>query len=141
MTNDESSIWPKPDPEIGLTDPYLHLSIGAAATLSGLAESTIRKWIRTGKIKARGYRGTLRVSLYEVLPEHDPTAPTRYGQGCKRAWAKQKETGSGPHSPLKLEVIVCVRGVISPLLANLYMNRFLKYWRITGRVRFFKPRS
>src|SRR6266849_317383 len=24
-------------------------------------------------------------------------------------------------------------GVISPALANLYMNRFLKYWRITGR--------
>src|ERR1700686_229025 len=24
-------------------------------------------------------------------------------------------------------------GVMSPLLANLYMNRFLKYWRITGR--------
>lgn len=24
-------------------------------------------------------------------------------------------------------------GVISPLLANLYMNRFLKYWRMTGR--------
>src|SRR5713226_241489 len=24
-------------------------------------------------------------------------------------------------------------GVISPLLANLYMNRFLKYWRITGQ--------
>jgi RNA-directed DNA polymerase len=24
-------------------------------------------------------------------------------------------------------------GVISPLLANVYMNRFLKYWRITGR--------
>src|SRR3989475_6077759 len=24
-------------------------------------------------------------------------------------------------------------GVASPLLANLYMNRFLKYWRITGR--------
>jgi len=24
-------------------------------------------------------------------------------------------------------------GVISPLLANLYMNRFLKFWRITGR--------
>src|SRR3954470_13602669 len=34
---------------------------------------------------------------------------------------------------LKLEVTFCVRGVISPLLANLYMNRFLKYWRITGR--------
>src|SRR5579872_302683 len=24
-------------------------------------------------------------------------------------------------------------GVISPLLANLYMNRFLKHWRVTGR--------
>jgi RNA-directed DNA polymerase len=24
-------------------------------------------------------------------------------------------------------------GVISPLVANLYMNRFLKYWRKTGR--------
>jgi RNA-directed DNA polymerase len=29
-------------------------------------------------------------------------------------------------------------GVISPLLANLYMNRFLKYWRITGRSEFFR---
>ena len=24
-------------------------------------------------------------------------------------------------------------GVISPLVANLYMDRFLKYWRQTGR--------
>ena len=29
-------------------------------------------------------------------------------------------------------------GVISPLLANLYMNRFLKYWRITGRGELFQ---
>jgi RNA-directed DNA polymerase len=29
-------------------------------------------------------------------------------------------------------------GVISPLLANLYMNRFLKYWRITGRSKAFE---
>ena len=31
-------------------------------------------------------------------------------------------------------------GVISPLLANLYMNRFLKYWRITGRSEVFRAR-
>jgi RNA-directed DNA polymerase len=31
-------------------------------------------------------------------------------------------------------------GVISPLLANLYMNRFLKYWRITERPRAFRAR-
>jgi len=29
-------------------------------------------------------------------------------------------------------------GVISPLLANLYMNRFLKHWRITGRGEAFR---
>jgi RNA-directed DNA polymerase len=28
--------------------------------------------------------------------------------------------------------------VVSPLLANLYMNRFLKYWRITGRGKAFR---
>jgi Reverse transcriptase (RNA-dependent DNA polymerase) len=43
-----------------------------------------------------------------------------------------------PQPPLKFEVILCVRGVISPLLANLYMNRFLKYWRITGRNEVFQ---
>jgi RNA-directed DNA polymerase len=31
-------------------------------------------------------------------------------------------------------------GVISPLLANLYMNRFLKYWRITERTQAFRAR-
>lgn len=29
-------------------------------------------------------------------------------------------------------------GVISPLLANLYMNRFLKHWRLTGRGEAYK---
>src|SRR3977135_2333716 len=29
-------------------------------------------------------------------------------------------------------------GALTPLLANLYMNRFLKYWRITGRSEVFR---
>src|SRR5215472_16390712 len=29
-------------------------------------------------------------------------------------------------------------GVASPLLANIYMNRFLKYWRLTGRGKAFR---
>jgi len=29
-------------------------------------------------------------------------------------------------------------GVVSPMLANLYMNRFLKYWRMTGRGKAFR---
>ena len=42
---------------------------------------------------------------------------------------------TGASSPCRREpkVIFCVRGAISPLLVNLYMNRFLKYWRLTGR--------
>jgi len=32
-------------------------------------------------------------------------------------------------------------GVASPLLANLYMNRFLKYWRITEREKPFRRKS
>ena len=35
------------------------------------------------------------------------------------------------------QVIYCVGGVISPLLANLYINRFLKYWRIKGKGKAF----
>jgi RNA-directed DNA polymerase len=31
-------------------------------------------------------------------------------------------------------------GVASPLLANIYMNRFLKYWRLTGRGKAFRSR-
>jgi RNA-directed DNA polymerase len=31
-------------------------------------------------------------------------------------------------------------GVISPLLSNLYMNRFLKHWRLTGRSEAFSAK-
>lgn len=31
-------------------------------------------------------------------------------------------------------------GIVSPMLANLYMNRFLKYWRISGRSEAFQAR-
>src|SRR5207247_5824399 len=31
-------------------------------------------------------------------------------------------------------------GVASPLLANIYMNRFLKHWRLTGRGDAFRAR-
>ena len=37
------------------------------------------------------------------------------------------------YQTLVIEVTFCVQGVISPLVANLYMNRFLKRWRSTGR--------
>src|SRR5260370_24335344 len=36
------------------------------------------------------------------------------------------------------KVTFCVQGVMSPLLANIYMNRFLKHWRLTGRGEAFR---
>src|SRR5262249_12934870 len=35
--------------------------------------------------------------------------------------------------PQTVKITFCVRGVVSPVLANLYMNRFLKYWRMSGQ--------
>ena len=45
-----------------------------------------------------------------------------------------------PRCPLKFEVIFCVQGVISPLLANLYRNRMLKGWKRTGRGEQYRAR-
>jgi RNA-directed DNA polymerase len=41
-------------------------------------------------------------------------------------------TSPPPQHPLKLEITSCVRGVISPLLSNLYMRRFILGWKRTG---------
>ncbi len=44
------------------------------------------------------------------------------GDGKRRMGGGKRSTRGTPQG-----------GVISPLLANLYLNRFLKYWRITGQ--------
>src|SRR6266851_8498740 len=36
------------------------------------------------------------------------------------------------HDPLEFEITFCVRGVISPLLSNLYMRRFILGWKQAG---------
>ncbi|MGD2123852.1 MAG: reverse transcriptase domain-containing protein, partial [Gemmatimonadota bacterium] len=36
------------------------------------------------------------------------------------------------NDPIKREVIDCVGGVISPLLANIYIHRLLKAWKKFG---------
>jgi RNA-directed DNA polymerase len=44
------------------------------------------------------------------------------GDGTRRIGGGKSNTRGTPQG-----------GVASPLLANIYMNRFLKYWRLTGR--------
>jgi RNA-directed DNA polymerase len=44
------------------------------------------------------------------------------GEGTRRIGGGKGNTRGTPQG-----------GVASPLLANIYMNRFLKYWRLTGR--------
>jgi RNA-directed DNA polymerase len=41
-------------------------------------------------------------------------------------------------APLATKITFCVRGVASPMLANIYMNRFLKHWRLTARGEAFR---
>ena len=45
---------------------------------------------------------------------------------------RRRRLKSGPNQVPGAKVTFCVRGVLSPVLANLYMNRFLKYWRRNG---------
>jgi hypothetical protein len=40
--------------------------------------------------------------------------------------------------PFKLEITFCVRGVISPLLSNLYMRRFVLGWKTLGHEKRWK---
>ena len=45
----------------------------------------------------------------------------RHGSICTRFWPK-------PKPPLELEVIFCVRGVISPLLSNIMLHEVDRQW-------------
>jgi RNA-directed DNA polymerase len=49
------------------------------------------------------------------------------GQGSRRIGGGKSNTRGTPQG-----------GVASPLLSNIYMNRFLKYWRLTGRGEAFR---
>src|SRR5262244_1111738 len=51
------------------------------------------------------------------------------GEGTRRIGGGKGNTRGTPQG-----------GVASPLLANIYMNRFLKYWRLTGRGEAFRAR-
>ena len=61
-----------------------------------------------------------------------PVETTDGGWAAERSNGKRMEGGKASRQG------VPQGGVISPLIANLYMNRFLKYWRQTGRGQAFK---
>jgi len=61
--------------------------------------------------------------------------PTRQ-QRCSReavAIVRAQPIPWDRYRQIKRKFCTIVGGVLSPLIANLYMNRFLKYWRQTGR--------
>ena len=59
------------------TAPHPHelVKIAEAAYICDLNAQTIRRWIREGRIKAYGWKGSLRVRLEELLPEIEITPP------------------------------------------------------------------
>jgi excisionase family DNA binding protein len=57
------------------------LSVAEAATVSGLNQQTIHRWIRTGRItQVRGRRGSYRIRLDEVLPLREPATKSTVKQ-------------------------------------------------------------
>jgi RNA-directed DNA polymerase len=57
----------------------------------------------------------------------------RDGEGRRRLrGGKSNKQGTPPKPSQDGVASLAFRGVISPLLANLYMNRFLKHWRTRG---------
>ncbi len=76
----------------------------------------------TRRIVDRNVLRLLKLWLRVPVEERDKEGKSRMSGGQKN----RKGTPQG--------------GVISPLLANLYMNRFLKYWRIKGYDEIFRAR-
>src|SRR5271165_3214756 len=60
------------------------------------------------------------------------TTPRRRSGRMTRVRAEARVSSPTPHYPLKFEITFCVRGVISPLLSNLYMRRFVLGWKKLG---------
>lgn len=48
------------------------VKVSDAAALAGIHVHTIRRWIASGRIESRGYRGTQQVLLSQVVPMRDP---------------------------------------------------------------------
>ena len=58
-----------------LPHPHELVKIAEAAYICDLNAQTIRRWIREGRIRAYGWKGSLRVRLEELLPEIEITPP------------------------------------------------------------------
>ncbi len=52
------------------------VKISEAAYTCDLNAQSIRRWIREGRIKAYGWKGSLRVRLSDLLPEVEIAPPT-----------------------------------------------------------------
>lgn len=59
------------------------------------------------------------IKMWLKVPVEEPGGD---GEGKRRMTGGKSSTRGTPQG-----------GVVSPMLANLYMNRFLKHWRLTGR--------
>ena len=58
--------------------PYVHpeafLTIQEAASVTGISEWTIQRWVVRRRIRSFGFRGTIRVRLCDVLPTYEAVA-------------------------------------------------------------------
>src|SRR5829696_3138 len=98
------------------------------------------------RLLCRGYTGVVDADLskyFDTIPHRDLMQSVsrrivdRHVLRLIKLWLKapvEEQDGNGKQSTCGTPQ----GGVISPLLANLYMNRFLKHWRATGREAAYK---
>ena len=77
------------------------------------------------QIGGRAHRRPARAAADQAVAEGAGRGAGRRREAAHERWARA--TRGTPQG-----------GVVSPLLANIYMNRFLKHWRLTGRGEAFR---
>ena len=82
--------------------------------------------LRASEISSSSHRGPAVLRLIKMWLKA-PIEERDDGDGTRRMSGGKSNTRGTPQG-----------GVASPLLANIYMNRFLKYWRLTGRGEAFR---
>ena len=105
------------------------------------------------RLLCRGYTGVVDADLsryFDTIPHRDLMQSVsrrlvdRHVLRLIKLWLKapvEERDGDGKRRMKSGKQSTCGTpqgGVVSPLLANLYMNRFLKHWRATGRGEAYK---
>src|SRR5215216_7718040 len=100
--------------------------------------SRVTSWL-TRTLRVGGFVLRRRIGASVIWPSHFGW-PTRQQRRAQEAVAVvwPQSIPRDRHRQIEGKFCTIVGGVVSPLLSVIYMNRFLKHWRLTGRGETFR---